>query len=286
MKTQIDHPTDDYDIEGWAAFYEANPHLRRSVGAEGDDNADDGGDDDAGKGGDDDAADEGKDKKVSHDTKGKDKTGKDKAGDKDGDDDTDGKGKGSDDDDGASDGAPENYDFKMPDGFEIVDEERFEAFADFARAHNLPQDEAQDLLDMGVATAAETVEAYRDAVSSQWDTLRDGWIKEVKEDPEYGGEKLEENLALCRKAVDAFGRVTEVKDEKGKPVKGDDGKPVRVNDLAQLLEVTGAGDHPAVVRLLSEVGKLVGEGGVIHGHAGNSKAPLGQRLFSKSNMNP
>ena len=31
-------PTDDYDVAGWAAYYAANPGMRRSVGAEGDDN--------------------------------------------------------------------------------------------------------------------------------------------------------------------------------------------------------------------------------------------------------
>lgn len=37
MTARIARPTDNYDIAGWNAFYVANPHLFRSVGAEGDD---------------------------------------------------------------------------------------------------------------------------------------------------------------------------------------------------------------------------------------------------------
>lgn len=43
MTMKIERPLDDYDVDAWTAFYAANPHLMRSVGAAGDDGGEESG---------------------------------------------------------------------------------------------------------------------------------------------------------------------------------------------------------------------------------------------------
>lgn len=78
--------------------------------------------------------------------------------------------------------------------------------------------------------------------------MRADWEKQVREDKNLGGAKLDETMSLVAKALDTFGAKS-VKDDKGN----------ETNDFRLLMNETGLGNHPVMVKLLSEVGKLVGE---------------------------
>ena len=76
------------------------------------------------------------------------------------------------------------------------------------------------------------------------------WGDEVKADKGIGGTKLDENLGLARKALDQFG----------------------TPELKLLLDSTGMGNHPQVVKLMVNIGKAISEDKIERGTpAGQTK---------------
>lgn len=134
--------------------------------------------------------------------------------------------------------APEKYEFKAPEGTEF-DPEVLTSFEAAAREANLSQDAAQKLIEkMAPALAARQVDQVT-AIHKEW---RDA----ASADTEFGGEKLAENLGVARKALDTFG----------------------TPQLRTLLDETGLGNHPEVIRVLFKVGKAISEDGYVGGRTG------------------
>ena len=143
------------------------------------------------------------------------------------------------DDKGKPEGAPEKYEFKAPEGA-TFDEQVIEQFSEVAKELNLPQDAAQKILDkMGPKIQARQMEAIEAA--------RTDWANSAKADKEFGGDKLNENLSVAKKALDQFG----------------------TPELRTLLNDSGLGNHPEVIRLLYRAGKATSEDGFINGSRGN-----------------
>jgi hypothetical protein len=179
-------PNNDYDLAGWAAFYAANPHLRRSVGAAGDEGDDAGeGSEDAGETdtGDTSGETEGDEARQSKDTDNSDEG----EGGKDGDD---------------ADGAEYTAnDFAMPEGVEL-DEAMMTDFLAVANNQELTgKDRDQALVDLYAKKQGEAT----DAQYQQWEDTRTGWLKEAKADKEIGGKQFDENMGLAKKAMSKFG---------------------------------------------------------------------------------
>lgn len=132
-------------------------------------------------------------------------------------------------DQGKPAGAPEKYEFAMPQGVQL-DAKGVEAFSDVARELNLPQEAAQKVLDkMGPVLANRHAEALTQA--------RTAWADGARNDQEFGGEKFAENLAVARKAIDQFG----------------------TPELRVLLDQSGLGNHPELIRAFFRAGKAISE---------------------------
>lgn len=140
-------------------------------------------------------------------------------------------------------GAPESYDFKAPEGKEY-DATVLEPFSAAAKEANLTQDAAQKLLNSMAPKLAERQQAQVTAIQT-------GWLEASKTDKEFGGDKLQENLSTAKKALDTFA----------------------TPEFKKLLDDTGLGNNPEVIRMLIRVGKNVSEDGFVAGSA----APNGQR---------
>lgn len=130
--------------------------------------------------------------------------------------------------------APEAYEFKMPDGVEI-DKAAADEFTAIAKELKLAPEAAQKVADVGAKMAQRQAEAHANLVTS--------WAEAVKADKDIGGDKLEQTLAVSRKAVEAFGSP----------------------ELKELLDSTGLGNHPAVVRAFFNAGKAISEDGIVKG---------------------
>lgn len=154
-------------------------------------------------------------------------------------------------------GAPEAYEFKAPEGREF-DPEVVSQFAEVAKELNLTQDAAQKVLDkMAPAIAARQENAIAAA--------RAQWVADTKADSEIGGAELAQKIALANNTFEKFG----------------------TPELRKLLDESGLGDHPEMLRWAHRVGKAMSEDGFVAGRsntADDSRSP--QKLYSKSNMNP
>lgn len=153
-------------------------------------------------------------------------------------------------------GAPETYeDFTAPEGYNLTSELVGE-FKTLAKDLNLTQEQAQKLIELDVKRHQSTGDALQQASAE--------WAESAKTDAEFGGDKLPESLASAKKALDAFG----------------------TPELRTLLNETGLGNHPDVIRFMVRAGKAISEDGFVSGARGAGNAASAQSLYSKSNMNP
>lgn len=108
-----------------------------------------------------------------------------------------------------------------------------EAFRPIAKELNLTQEQAQKLVDV----QAHTAQRWQEAVQQHVVDTRLGWRESAQTDEEIGGDKFAENLAIAKVGRDTFG-----------------------NDaLKALLDESGLGDHPEVIRFFYKVGKANSE---------------------------
>ena len=157
-----------------------------------------------------------------------------------------------------SDGAPESYkDFTFSKDLEPDVETLTQAKSVFKEL-NLTQEQAQQLVDFESNVKSEEIQRQQEA----WDELQDTWKKASETDKEFGGDGLDANLAVAKQGRDAFG-----------------GK-----EFNEMLEVTGVGNHPEMIRFLFKIGKLVSEDKILQGGGSPSGSMTqAERLFPDMN---
>ena len=137
--------------------------------------------------------------------------------------------------------APEKYDIKAPDGV-TLDAEVLGQFEGLAKELKLSQEEAQKLADVGTQMSQKWASQQAEAIQ----TAAAEWAAASSSDKEFGGDKLTENLAVSKKALDAFG----------------------TPELSKLLNESRLGNHPEVIRFMYRAGKAISEDRMVTGGAG------------------
>lgn len=142
------------------------------------------------------------------------------------------------------------YDFKMPEGMEL-DAEIGAELIEFAKEKKLSADEAQKLVDLGTKMREKEAAAYQIEQTK--------WVEQIKADPEMGGAQLDANVAVAKQALDAFG----------------------TPELKGLLNTTGFGNHPEVVRAFYKIGKAISEDRLVVGQGKPKGVPAdpAKRMF-------
>jgi len=128
--------------------------------------------------------------------------------------------------------------FKVPDGM-LVDKEMLNRFAPLAKELGLNQAAAQKLIDLYSAQMGGLQSRQQAAVQE----ARKEWVGKAMNDPEYGGARLEANLKQANQAL----------------------KQVATDEFMGLLEQTGLGDHPEVIRVFYRLSKMIGEDSLVTG---------------------
>lgn len=150
-------------------------------------------------------------------------------------------------------GAPEKYEFTPPEGQEF-DPHTIGVFAEVAKELNLSQADAQKVLDKMAPAMAERQAA-------QMESIRNEWADSSRADKEFGGDKLTESMASAKKALDAFA----------------------TPELRTLLEETGLGNHPEVIRLMVRAGKAISEDSFVSGGSAPAVSDA-KSFYPNSNM--
>jgi len=137
--------------------------------------------------------------------------------------------------------APGDYEaFTLPEGVEM-DNDALDKFKPIAKEAGLDQDNAQKFVDLYTDAVVEATENQQ----KMWAETQQTWVDQAKTDKEIGGEKFESNLGDAKKALKQFG----------------------TPELDEAMSVTGAGNHPEFIRLLSRVGKAISEDAMVPGKA-------------------
>jgi len=150
---------------------------------------------------------------------------------------------------------PESYEFTAPEGVELHEGAK-EAYAEIAKDLKLTQEQAQAAFEKLAAKGHANQKAQLDAITK-------GWAEQSTADPEFGGEKLQENLVVAKKALDTFG----------------------TPELRALFNESGLGNHPEVIRFMVRAGKAVSEDKFIAGGA-SSQSQQQVNFYPASKMNP
>lgn len=141
-------------------------------------------------------------------------------------------------------GAPEKYEFKTPEGYEVDPGAMADASAMFKK-HNLTQAQAQELMDVYTKHSVDSA----DAPYKQYATMREGWRNEMIKDNGLGNgadglkPEVQANVA---KLIDSLGQ-----------------GPAAA--FREAMDLTGAGDHPAFIRAMNDLGRRFGEGTHVSG---------------------
>lgn len=150
-------------------------------------------------------------------------------------------------------GAPEAYAaFKVPEGYTLDEDIAKEAGALF-KERGLTQEQAQKFVDFYVAKTNEAVNAPYEV----WRETQAEWVKQVKADP-FLGPRLSNVTNTISKAIDLISK----------------DNPKLAEGFRQVMDFTGAGNHPAFIRMFYEMASRLTEGTHV---AGTGPSPAGQR---------
>jgi hypothetical protein len=150
---------------------------------------------------------------------------------------------------------PEAYaDFELDEGLQL-DSAALEKVAPLFKEMGLSQENAQKL----VTAYAEQVQAGEQGRQESFNQTIQGWADQVKNDSEIGGEKFDENIGIAKDAIVKFG----------------------TPELKEILETTGVGNHPEIVRFMVKVGRLTREDSLQGGDAPKSSKDRVSILYPK-----
>lgn len=156
-------------------------------------------------------------------------------------------------------GAPEAYaDFTLPEGLTLADE-TLNALKDFAKGKNLPQSDAQAMVDVLVQHHTRAVETATQAFTQ----ASEEWAAACRADKDFGGANFDDSVAAIGHVMQEFGD----------------------QELRDVLNTSHLGNHPALFRFIAKVGKAIGErpldgGGSGQGTgAGAGVPPMAERFY-------
>lgn len=142
---------------------------------------------------------------------------------------------------------PVYTEFKLPEGV-TIDDAGMKPAVDLFKKSGLSQEQAQQFIDLAtsreMAAAQKGQQAYVD--------LQNTWVSEIKADPEIGGDKLTASIAASDALIDRLA----------------------IPGLKEALNLTGAGNHPAIAKAFVRLGKMIQEDRF---QAGNAAVPAASR---------
>lgn len=139
--------------------------------------------------------------------------------------------------------APAEYaDFNLGDGKTLPPEVAAKV-KEIAKDMDLTQEQAQKLVELNLKQDM--------AQTEQLATQSQQWLAGLPSDKEFGGDKFSENMAIAKKAIDAFGSP----------------------ELKSLLDQTKLGNHPELIRAFYRAGQAISQDTrFVAGGSGNQPA--------------
>lgn len=158
---------------------------------------------------------------------------------------------------GAAD-VPEKYELAMPKGW-TLDEEGLAELTPIMRELGATNKQVQAVADVYVRRASAARERQ---IAAERETVK-GWREELKNDPEVGGEKFNENLAGVKKMLIKFGN----------------------EEFYNYLDDSGLGNYPPFVRVMVRLSKELADDSFVQGsgaYADEPAAAAAKMIFDRS----
>jgi len=140
--------------------------------------------------------------------------------------------------------------FNLPEGVE-VDSDKMNEFTSILAdletkskaGHEFVQEFGQKAVDFHVAELQRTVEAINKTQLETWEKTVDGWREAAISDPEIGGNRIQTTLDAANRFIRTHG-----------------GTADQQKEFRDLMETSGLGNNPTMLRLLSAAGRAMSEG--------------------------
>lgn len=127
---------------------------------------------------------------------------------------------------------PEKYDLKLPEGSPLT-QVNLDKISAIAKEKGLSNEQAQEMVERD----SQLISEERQNQKAEFVKINEGWLSELKNDKEIGGDKLVENNEKAARVLDRFGT------------------PAFKKDLLD----SGMGRHPGLFRFLLKVGNSMAE---------------------------
>ncbi|MDB5706789.1 MAG: hypothetical protein JWN66_3905 [Sphingomonas bacterium] len=138
-------------------------------------------------------------------------------------------------------GVPDSYDLAAPEGL-TLDPAAIALATPVFRELGLSNEQANRLMPVAGQFAQGLLDRHNRQMLGQVQADRKAWLDAAQADPEIGGRHWAATIGTAAKALDALGLVK--------------GSPFRV-----LLDESGLGNHPEMIRAFQRVGQAIGEDG-------------------------
>jgi len=149
---------------------------------------------------------------------------------------------------------------QVPEGLAVDDAAMQNFLGVLDNADMTGEERASALLDINAQSVSQTQEAMAAEQEQLWQDTQTEWRDAINNDPEIGGTHLPETTAKIAEVLDRFG----------------------TPEVRQAFDVTGAGNHPEIVRFLANIGALISEGGQVSGSPADAPRTQAQRMFGST----
>lgn len=135
------------------------------------------------------------------------------------------------------------YEFQWPEGSAPVATEELKPFTDLLGESRVAPEAGQKLLDLHIGEQQKLIDRLQKQQDATWRQTRQEWVDQLRNDPALGGNRFQATVQVCGQLIEQFG-----------------GSPEQKAELRQVFDLTGSGDHPALVRFLHNIGMALREG--------------------------
>jgi len=146
----------------------------------------------------------------------------------------------------------EEIEYKLEKTSEHLTDDDVSALKELAKETKLTNEQAQKFLSM----KEKTIETFAQRQLEQFKETTKKWVEDVKSDKELGGQNLSQTLQFARRAID----------EIASPA------------LKKILDDTGYGNHPELVRAFARLGKRISSDKMVQA----PKSPAAAKSFEEA----
>lgn len=139
--------------------------------------------------------------------------------------------------------SPEDYSLAAPEG-SLMSSEDVEKISSIAKEKGLSAEQAKAWVDHDNALLETFVQRQSDELKARSET----WVEEVRKDKEIGGERFTETIEAAKRLIDRYA----------------------TPDFKTVLDNTGLGNHPELMRLFARIGKQMTEDKLVLPGAGSA----------------